>query len=410
MTNRVAAKPLWVVAHCGARDQYQLPIALHESGQLHRFVTDWYSPMDNPMLRAVLKWAPQRLRSNLAKRYRGELPSGLATDVKLMGILKAVVGTDVLNFKLNRFVGECAARVASDSDSHLLITSYYGWAAFPELPKHIKKVLFQIHPHPLFLRDLYRTQESEQGVSFQRESEMRVEENFLKCWGRESLDADVVIAASCFTRQSLLCAGVKAGKIHLVPYGVDSLIFRNDVATPSGTPKVLFVGQPTARKGFQGLLRAWERIGSHGAELHIVCGITPQSHEVHSGGPVVWHGRLALTDLVRLMNRCDLLVLPSIAEGYGHVLLQSLSCGTPILCSDATAGPDLLIGWEEGFIFPSGDWNELSTRLDFWLRNVNRLRSLRGAARKLAESLPWERFRQGVRNACNSVIQPELDS
>jgi glycosyltransferase involved in cell wall biosynthesis len=410
MTNTIDSRPHWVVAHCGARDQYQLPIALHESGQLHRFVTDWYSSMDNPTLCTLWEYIPQRVLSTISRRYHPDLPSRLVKDLKLKGALKSVFGTNALALDLNRLVGERAALVASSSGSHLLITSYYGWAAFPQLSRNVKRVLFQIHPHPRFLRDLYRKHErdDEVGDGFDNEIEMKVGDNFLRVWGQESLDADVVIAASSFTRKSLLYAGVRPERILVLPYGVDSRIFRNDADTPSGKPKVLFVGQNTSRKGFQDLLRTWKRISNHGAELHVVSGSTAQSQEVDSGrGTVVWHERLALTDLVTLMNRVDLLVLPSIAEGFGHVLLQALSCGTPILCSDATAGPDLLTGWEEGFVFSSEDWNEFASRLDFWLTNVDRLRRLRDAARTLAEGLPWERFREGVRNACSLALRSE---
>jgi glycosyltransferase involved in cell wall biosynthesis len=107
------------------------------------------------------------------------------------------------------------------------------------------------------------------------------------------------------------------------------------------------------------------------------------------------------------MNRSDLLVLPSIAEGFGIVLLEALSCGTPILCSDATAGPDLLKGWDEQFIFSAGDWNGLASRLDHWLTNVGCLRKMRSSARNLAESQTWERFRSSLRDACNSDVKSE---
>lgn len=410
MTNTIDSRPHWVVAHCGARDHYQLPIAMRESGQLHRFVTDWYSSMDNPMLSTLLECVPQRVLSTISRRCHPDLPSRFVKDLKLRGALKSVFGTDALNLDLNKRVGQCAARVASTSGSHLLITSYYGWAAFPQLSRNVRRVLFQIHPHPRFLRDLYSKHEShhEVGDGFRNEAEMKAGNNFLKAWGQESLDADVVIAASSFTRKSLLYAGVRPERILVIPYGVDGRVFRNDADTPSGKPKVLFVGQNTSRKGFHDLLRTWNRIRNHGAELHVVSGPTAQIQEVNSGaGAIVWHGRLALTELVRLMNRVDLLVLPSIAEGFGHVLLQALSCGTPILCSDATAGPDLLMGWEEGFVFSSEDWNEFASRLEFWITNVDRLRRLRDAARTLAEGFPWERFREGVRNACSLALRFE---
>ena len=403
MISAVDSKSRWVVAHLGARDRYQLPLALHESGQLETFVTDWYSPLDFFFMDSFLKCVPQSFGSTFTRRYLNELPSKLVKDMKLSCVRKLLLRTDIAEIKLNRKLGEYAAQIASNSGSNLLITSYYGWAAFPRLNEGTKKVLFQIHPHPWFLRTLYSKLNCrhETHPSFDSELEMRVTEKFLNCWGRESLDADVVIAASKFTRHSLLEVGVSAEKIHVVPYGVDSLVFRNDIAAPSGKPKVLFVGQPTARKGLGNLLNVWQQLNNSKAELHIATGTTANEPKNHSGGGIFWYNRLSLPELVELMNRSDLIVLPSIAEGFGHVLLEGLSCGTPILCSNATAGPDILNDWEDGFIFPGGDWNSLAARLDYWLSNIDRLRRLRGAARSIAESLPWTKFRSGVRNICN---------
>ena len=213
-----------------------------------------------------------------------------------------------------------------------------------------------------------------------------------------------MVATSAFTRKSLLHVGVRPEKIHVVPYGVDSLVFRNDVAFPSGKPKALFIGQPTSRKGFGNLLEAWERLDNHEAELHIASGSIANQRELRFGGPVFWYGRLELKDLIVLINRCDLLVLPSIAEGFGLVLLEALSCGTPVFCSDATAGPDILKGWDEQFLFAAGDWDGLTQRLDRWLTKVDQLRKLRDSARNLAESFTWEKFRNGMRCSCNANV------
>ncbi len=406
MPDKMGATPQWVVSHCGARDRYQLPIALHEVGQLYRFVTDFYSPLDSPILGNLLKHAPLRLRSKLMRRYRDGLPSKFANDQKLTEAFKWIRTPVARDFELARMVSERAARIASDSGSSLLITSYNGWAAFPLLSKNTRKVLFQVHPHPWFLRDLYRSMEHEMndGDGFLCESEMMVTDELLKRWGQESLDADIVVAASSFTRKSLLHVGVRPERIHVVPYGVDSRVFRNDVAFPIGKPKVLFVGQHTSRKGFRNLLDVWERLDNHHAELHITSGSCSSLPETRSGGPVVWHERLAVTGLVELMNQSDLLVLPSVAEGFGMVLLEALSCGTPVLCSDATAGPDLLKGWDERFLFTAGDWDGFALRLDYWLNNVGCLRKMRSSARNLAENQTWEKFRSNLRRACNSNV------
>ena len=146
MANNTGSMPRWVVAHCGARDSYQLPIAFHEVGQLNCFVTDWYSPLDSPILGTLLKYAPSSLRSILGKRYRQELPSSFVKDLKLGGALTRFSGSDKRVIELDRLVGEYAAHLASESGSQLLVTSYNGWAAFPKASSRQKKYCFRFIP------------------------------------------------------------------------------------------------------------------------------------------------------------------------------------------------------------------------------------------------------------------------
>jgi len=148
-------------------------------------------------------------------------------------------------------------------------------------------------------------------------------------------------------------------------------------------------------------LKAWSKIANTDAELHIVTSAPSSICNVDLGDSIVLHDRLNIRNLVMLMNESDLLVLPSIAEGYGHVLLQSLSCGTPVLCSDATAGPDLLIDWDQGFIFPNGDIEALKERLEYWLSKKHQLRKIRSDAKQIAAAQTWKKFRLGIREVCN---------
>jgi len=393
----------WVVAHSGARDEYQLPISLNEAGLLYRFVTDWYSSFDNKYISKILHKAPVRILPLLKERFRQELPSDLVVDLKIQRMIGHIVGEEFTEMRLNRLIGERAAQLANSNESNLLVTSYYGWSAFPNVSKYSKKVLFQIHPHPMFLRDHYSKHLDTISAygSLQHEAEMKASDSFLRIWGNESNEADVVIAASTFTRMSLLYAGVTPEKIHVVPYGVDESIFRNDISSPTGKVKILFVGQATQRKGFNHLLKAWSKIANTDAELHIVTSAPSSICNVDLGDSIVLHDRLNIRNLVMLMNESDLLVLPSIAEGYGHVLLQSLSCGTPVLCSDATAGPDLLIDWDQGFIFPNGDIEALKERLEYWLSKKHQLRKIRSDAKQIAAAQTWKKFRLGIREVCN---------
>lgn len=64
----------WVVVFAGARDSYQVPVALHESGLLHKLVTDSYAPLDRPLPAAVAEVLPSPMRSKLRRRFGPALP------------------------------------------------------------------------------------------------------------------------------------------------------------------------------------------------------------------------------------------------------------------------------------------------------------------------------------------------
>jgi len=65
----------WVVAFAGARDSYQVPIALHESGLLQSLVTDFYAPFDQVSFAQASKLLPSSICTKLGKRFDSALPS-----------------------------------------------------------------------------------------------------------------------------------------------------------------------------------------------------------------------------------------------------------------------------------------------------------------------------------------------
>lgn len=48
-------------------------------------------------------------------------------------------------------------------------------------------------------------------------------------------------------------------------------------------------------------------------------------------------------DPYAIMNRADLLVLPSTAEAFGNVVIEALACGTPVIAMESSGGPEELL-------------------------------------------------------------------
>jgi len=132
---------------------------------------------------------------------------------------------------------------------------------------------------------------------------------------------------------------------------------------------VVFVGHDLFRKGLDILLRALHGIGKPDWRLHIVddqnrrksfanlsarLGLTDSIH---------FYGTLPNPQVIGLISRSDLLVLPSRWDGWGAVVNEALMCGVPVVCSDRCGAADLLDGGERGEVFPSGDVSALRSIL-----------------------------------------------
>ena len=118
----------WVVAFAGARDSYQVPVALHESGLLRRLVTDFYAPLDQPVPAAIATVLPSRVRSKLRKRFDPRLPSRLVESHSSY----AIENWWEFDGWMHRVgsLGERAGRIAAKEDSSILTYAHLATSAF----------------------------------------------------------------------------------------------------------------------------------------------------------------------------------------------------------------------------------------------------------------------------------------
>lgn len=397
----------FVTVFRGARDGYQIPLALYEHDLLEHHISEWYSPLDSHVFSALVGRS-QRLNSILGKRYCPGLPSS-KVKVPIKAFLREfieVVGRGHIKSSEERNdanLGRYAGEYAKKRGCALLSHSYYGYHALKAMGTagKYKKVLLQVHPHPvttrwLLSRELKINPDCRQSLMAEQEMKADIKSVRFRQLADESLLADFCIANSQFTRKSLIENGVAPNKITVVPYGVDITVFKPSTRPQDDIFRVLFVGSVVQRKGIKYLLQAWRELALPNSELIVAGrGFTDATLIAEYNGVFTHRPNLSQEELVQLYGRADIFCLPSIVEGFGLVIMEALACGTPVITTTNTAGPDILEEGKTGFILAPGDIKGLAEKIKWCYNERNgKLRKMRPDCRAVAEKYSWTDFRE----------------
>ena len=402
-----------VLVQSGARDAYQVALALSDAGLLDTMVTDLFWPSDRAWARFLAQSLPVAIRRLLLQRSEPRLPSAAVH-------LRAITGSATLLLDKLRMIpapmrrqlmrhadatlGRAAGQRANQRNAGLLSYSYYGFDAFTRYRGD--GILFQLHPHPASMRRILSAElaaHPDCSASLQQEWELALPEEDFQHLVRETKMARSFLAASSFTRSTLVEHGIAQDSVHVIPYGVDSSRFTPDASrcpTLTGKLKLLFVGRINQRKGIKYLLEALRLVSSDQVDL-TVCGRVVDDLELFQpfADRIRIRPNVSAEELVVAYQSADLFVFPSVAEGFGQVLLEALACGLPILSTTHTAAPDLIASGRQGFVVEPGRPEPLAERIEWALTHRAELFAMRAEARQLAEQFTWQRFREGVVDA-----------
>ena len=90
------------------------------------------------------------------------------------------------------------------------------------------------------------------------------------------------------------------------------------------------------------------------------------------------------------MQEHDVLLFPSLFEGFGLVITEAMSQGTPVITTDRTAGPDLIDHGENGWIVEAGSTLALKTCIEQLIEKPETIVKVGKAAIETARKRPWE--------------------
>lgn len=161
--------------------------------------------------------------------------------------------------------------------------------------------------------------------------------------------ADHIIAISQSTADDIQrIYGEQAAKITTIYQSCAREFWQSKTPKSEAGDYFLYVGSVIPRKGLINILLAYELIPEHDRlPLKIVGGGGDYLYQAKEfvaentlSGLVTFMGNVNNSDLTDLYRKARALVLPSIYEGFGIPVIESLSQGTPVITSDRSSLPE----------------------------------------------------------------------
>lgn len=167
--------------------------------------------------------------------------------------------------------------------------------------------------------------------------------------------ADCVVAVSKYTAdkvQSLF----NITQVRVIYNGIDTDYFSpGDTRKKPARFRLLFVGNPTRRKGFDLLRPIVEKLGG---EYELFYTGSPGKMPFVKQANVHATGILQKDDLLQAYRDCDAMLFPSRLEGFGYSVCEAMACGKPVITSDNSSLSEIIRHGETGLLCKTDNVDE----------------------------------------------------
>jgi glycosyltransferase involved in cell wall biosynthesis len=189
---------------------------------------------------------------------------------------------------------------------------------------------------------------------------------------------DRIVAVSPGTADKLVAMGAKRDHVYFVPNPVALDELRAAVAEPVA-PELLFVGRLIDHKQANLAIEAFQILAARGRDIRLgLVGVGPEEFRLRDQvafagltARVTFFGAIdSQLGLWSLIRGAQVLLAPSVREGFGLVVAEALAMGTPVVCAIHSENESSrLVGPSTGSLIPAFDAEALADAAEYWLDN-----------------------------------------
>jgi len=232
--------------------------------------------------------------------------------------------------------------------------------------------------------------------------------------------ADHIVTVSAYTAKDVMrLMGIEPERLTVAPNAVESLFrplprsefawVRQQQQISPETTCLLNVGSNHPRKNVTAVLSALNALKAQGVSVHLLktgADFTAeqktfiQSQQLE---PLISYlGKPDKAALIQIYNSADILVAPSLYEGFGMTILEAMACGTPVITSNVTSLPE--VAGDAAIVVAPNDTGAIvqavcQIREDSGLRH-----SLIEKGLRRAKSFTWEKTAEQIADVYEQLL------
>ncbi len=222
-----------------------------------------------------------------------------------------------------------------------------------------------------------------------------------------SLKWDQIISVSKFTANKLIKNKIPKSKIKVIYNGIDLKSYEKKEEKYEN-PTICSISRLTPKKRVQDIIKALYLLKNKYPNIKlIIIGKGEESEKlkqltkklkleknIEFKGFVKEH-----KDVIKFLKKSHIFCLPSILEGFGIVIAESMASKTPYVCSDIEVLKEVTNNGKGGLIFKKEDYKNLANKIDLLLNNKKLYEQKENECKKEVKKYNWEKITKQVEEA-----------
>ncbi len=183
-------------------------------------------------------------------------------------------------------------------------------------------------------------------------------------------------------------------------------------------PFLLYTGVWRDHKNLVNLIKAFSQIQKSNPEISLVITGRPDPHypevkeivkKLRLQKSVIFPGLVSEKELLRLYNTATIFVFPSFYEGFGLPVLEAMSCGTPVACSNTSSLPEIC-GAKNAIFFDPYNINDIAEKILLIYKDKKLQQTLSKKGLAHVKNFSWKLMSEKIFKIMQKCLSPSSNS